>query len=231
MPLLFYEESEKNLFSYRLIGSSNTTWSAWTNNHKKEYNNLQEGKYIFEVKSQNIYRKYGNKASFAFEIRPPWHRTWLAYTLYGILAIVFVLIIIRLNSARLKRNNKLLKQIVEKRTADLQESNDKLNLLNSTKDKFFTIISHDLKSPFNSILGFTNLLAEDYNKFDETQKRKIISSLRESSQLAYELLENLLTWARTQTGRIEINKELLNLKELVETSIAPYKDNASKKNN
>ena len=226
----FYEESEKNLFSYRLIGSSNTTWSAWTNNHKKEYNNLQEGKYIFEVKSQNIYRKYGNKASFAFEIRPPWHRTWLAYTLYGILAIVFVLIIIRLNSARLKRNNKLLKQIVEKRTADLQESNDKLNLLNSTKDKFFTIISHDLKSPFNSILGFTNLLAEDYNKFDETQKRKIISSLRESSQLAYELLENLLTWARTQTGRIEINKELLNLKELVETSIAPYKDNASKKN-
>jgi len=103
----------------------------------------------------------------------------------------FVLIIIRLNSARLKRNNKLLKQIVEKRTADLQESNDKLNLLNSTKDKFFTIISHDLKSPFNSILGFTNLLAEDYNKFDETQKRKIISSLRESSQLAYELLENL----------------------------------------
>ena len=233
----FYEESEKNLFSYRLIGSSNTTWSVWTNEHKKEYNNLQEGKYIFEIKSQNIYRKYGVPASFAFEILPPWHRTWLAYTLYGILATIFVLIIIRLNSARLKRHNELLKQTIEERTADilqqkeeLQVSNDKLNLLNATKDKFFTIISHDLKSPFNSILGFTNLLAEDYNKFDETQKRKIISSLRESSQLAYKLLENILTWARTQTGRIEINKELLNLNKLVETSIAPYKDNASKKN-
>lgn len=101
---------------------------------------------------------------------------------------------------------------------------------NATKDKFFTIISHDLKSPFNSILGFTNLLVEDYNDFDDTQKRKIISSISKSSKHAYELLKNLLTWARTQTGGIEINKELLNLKELVEASIAPYKYSASKKN-
>jgi len=178
------------------------------------------------------------------EILPPLQRTWLAYALYGILAIVFVWLLIRLNLARLKRHNEFLKQTVKERTADilqqkillqtqseeLKVSNDKLNLLNSTKDKFFTIISHDLRSPFNSILGFTNLLVEDYNNLDDTQKRKIIGSLNKSSQLAYELLENLLTWARTQTGRIEINKELLNLKELVETSIAPYKYNASKKN-
>jgi len=239
----YYEDSEKNLFSYRLIGSSDTTWSAWTIDHKKEYTNLHEGKYIFEVKSQNIYRKYGNKAAFTFEILPPWQRTLLAYTLYGILAIVFVWLLIRLNSARLKHHNELLKQTVKERTADiskqkeklqiqaeeLKASNDKLNLLNATKDKFFTIISHDLRSPFNSILGFTNLLVNDYNKIDDTQKKKIISLLNSSSQFAYELLDNLLTWARTQTGRIEINKELLNLKELVETSISPYVLNASEK--
>ena len=240
----FFEDSDKNLFSYRLIGSSDTTWSVWTNDHKKEYTNLQEGKYIFEVKSQNIYRKQGNIASYTFEILPPWHRTWLAYILYGLLATGFVIIIIRLNSARLKKHNELLKQIVNKRTADLSNqkeklqiqaeelkaNNEKLRLLNATKDKFFTLISHDLRSPFNSILGFTNLLVEEYNDLDDAQKKKIINSLNKSSKSAYELLENLLTWAQTQTGRMEINKELLNLKELIETSIAVYRYNAFKKN-
>jgi signal transduction histidine kinase len=126
---------------------------------------------------------------------------------------------IRTHEKQLMHNNEILSKQYEK-----------VNLLNATKDKFFTIISHDLKSPFNSILGFTNLLVEDYDNFGDTQKRKILNSLSKSSQLAYELLENLLTWARTQTGQIEINKERLNLKELVETSIAPYKYNASKKN-
>ena len=239
----FYEESEKNLFSFRLVGSSHTTWSKWTSDHKKEYTNLHEGKYTFEVKSKNIYRKYGNKASFSFEICPPWQRTWWAYTLYGILAMVVVYIIIQIYSERLKRHNELLKKTVSERTADilnqkekvqmqakeLKEKNEKLNLVNSTKDKFFAIISHDLRSPFNSILGFADLLVENYDDFDDFQKREIILSLSKSSQSAFELLENLLSWSRTQRGQIKINKESLNLNELVETSINPYKYSATKK--
>jgi len=239
----FYEDSEKNLFSYRLIGSSDTTWSAWTNDHKKEYTNLPEGKYIFEVKSQNIYRKQGNKADFTFKILPPWQRTLWAYTLFGVLAVILILIIVRLNSARLKRQNELLKQTVKERTADILQQkeeieekveelktiNDKLEETNATKDKFFSIISHDLRSPFNSILGFTDLLSDEYDSIEDAEKREIISLLNKSSQLAFELLDNLLTWARTQTGRIEISKEQLNLKELVEISIAPHALNASGK--
>jgi len=240
----FYEESEKNLFSYRLVGSSDTTWSSWTNDHKKEYSNLHGGEYIFEVKSQNIYRKNGVTASFAFEILTPWHQTWWAYMLYAILAIVFVSIIIRINAAQLKRQNKLLQKTVARRTADISKqkeilqtqsdqlkvSNEKLNLLNSTKDKFFAIISHDLRSPFNSILGFTDLLVEDYDSYDDSRRKEIILLLSKASQCAFNLLDNLLTWSRAQRGQIKINKEQLNLKQLVETSIAPYKYNASKKN-
>jgi len=247
----FYEDSKKNLFSYRLMGSSDTTWSAWTNDYKKEYTNLDEGKYVFEVKSQNVYRKYGSTAYFAFKIFPPWYYTWWAYILYGILAIIFIFIIIRLNSVRLKHKNELLKQTVRERTKDILQqknkilqqkedleekskklkiSNDKLNLLNSTKDKFFAIISHDLRNPFNSILGFTDLLNSEYDSIDDDGRKEIIKSLRESSKCAYALLENLLAWAQTQRGKIEINKEILNLKELIETSVAPYHLNASLKN-
>ncbi|WP_339841866.1 ATP-binding protein [uncultured Maribacter sp.] len=158
----FYEESEKNLFSYRLIGSSDTTWSAWTNKHQKEYTNLHEGKYIFEVKSQNIYRKQGVKAAFAFEIHPPWQRTWWAFSIYGILAIGLVWLLIRINSARLKRQNELLKQTVKERTADIIQQkeellakNNKLIELDHFKEGMTGMIVHDLKNPLSTIIGLS----------------------------------------------------------------------------
>jgi len=172
----FYEDSEKNLFSYRLIGSSDTIWSAWTNDYKKEYTNLNEGKYIFEVRSQNRYQKLGNKAAFTFEILPPWQRTLWAYALYGALAVILILIIVRLNSARLKRQNELLKQTVKERTADileqkeelqtqadelqvqskeLQATNIKLIELDHFKEGMTGMIVHDLKNPLSTIIGLS----------------------------------------------------------------------------
>ena len=65
---------------------------------------------------------------------------------------------------------------------------------------------------------------------DDASKRELICMINKSSRSAYELLDNLLIWARTQRGQIEINKEILNIRELIESSIAPYKFNASKKN-
>jgi signal transduction histidine kinase len=231
-----YEDSEKNVFSYRLVGSSDTTWSAWTNDYKKEYTNLHEGTYVFEVKSQNLYRKHGNKAFFSFKVLPPWYRTLWAYALYAILLSVFVWILIRLNSARLQYQNELLKKIVKERTADiveqkdeLQVANDKLVEINATKDKFFSIISHDLRSPFTSILGFADLLDNEYDSINDAEKREMINELNKSSQHAYDMLANLLSWARTQRGQIKISKEEVDLRKWVEKSIAPYVLSASKK--
>jgi len=100
---------------------------------------------------------------------------------------------------------------------------------NATKDKFFKIISHDLRSPFNSIIGFSDLLYTQYDSFDDLQRKDFIQNINTSSLYAYKLLENLLTWARTQTDEIIINKKNLNLKKLVDTSISPYLSNAGSK--
>lgn len=101
---------------------------------------------------------------------------------------------------------------------------------NATKDKFFKIISHDLRSPFNSIIGFSNLLNMSYDAFDDEERKDCIEKMNTSSIYAYDLLENLLTWARAQTDEIKINKEKLNLEKLVETSISTYLLNADSKN-
>ena len=153
-------------------------------------------------------------------------QTNLRNSFIGLSIIVILMIISLLNRYRL---NKKANQLLIHKNEVISNQHDELKETNSTKDKFFSIISHDLRSPFNSILGFSNILVDDYDNIDDSQKKMIISSLNKSSKLAYDLLANLLTWARTQTGRIEINKELLNLKELVETSIAPYVLNATEK--
>lgn len=109
------------------------------------------------------------------------------------------------------------------------KSEKKLLELNATKDKFFSIIAHDLRSPFNIIMGYSDLLKLRYNEFTEEEKIKIIHSIYESSISTYELLENLLLWARSQSDNIEIVKENLNLKELLISAIEAYIPGAVKK--
>lgn len=111
----------------------------------------------------------------------------------------------------------------------LKEQTELLHNLNIAKDKFFTIIAHDLKGPFNSILGLTELLLAEYDSISEDERLSYINLLYKSSNSTYKLLENLLEWARLQTGYIEIQKEVLNLVELVNESIEPSLANAAKK--
>ena len=113
---------------------------------------------------------------------------------------------------------------------ELTKSKAAAESANATKDKFLKIISHDLRTPFNSIIGFSELLNTDYDLFEDLERKNCIQEINTSSHFAYRLLDNLLTWARTQTDEIRINKENLNLKELVETSISTYLLNADSKN-
>ena len=89
----------------------------------------------------------------------------------------------------------------KKNEEELRQKNDELIKLNSEKDKFFSIIAHDLRSPFNSFLGFTELLADE-PQISNGEIKKIALLLRKSAGNLYELLENLLEWARMQQGII-----------------------------
>lgn len=107
--------------------------------------------------------------------------------------------------------------------------NTQLEESNQTKDKYFSIIAHDLRNPFNVILGFSDALVEHYKDFDEDQRQDIIQELNKSSKVIYDLLENLLNWSRSQSGAIKISPENLNLNAVIKNSIASYKGNAVQK--
>lgn len=110
-----------------------------------------------------------------------------------------------------------------------QKLNKDLKGINSTKDKFFSIIAHDLRGPFNSILGFSNLLLEDFQELPDDKKYEMVQIISESAGRSYNLLENLLMWSQAQTGRIKYNPEKFDIKDLIESLTILYKEQAKDK--
>jgi PAS domain S-box-containing protein len=118
----------------------------------------------------------------------------------------------------------------KKTEKSLKESEKKLKELNTTKDKFFSIIAHDLRTPFNNILGFSELLIEN-TKDSEVAESKIYSEIINSSaKNTLVLLDNLLNWAKSQTGQIKFNPKKLNLSSTIQEILDIYISTAKIKN-
>ncbi len=135
-------------------------------------------------------------------------------------------------------NNPQIKSVVlnvrditerKKTERELIESRARLSDANSTKDRFFSIIGHDLKSPFNSIVGFSDILLEKINKKDYNGIEDYARIIHDSSHRVINLLTNLLEWSRTQTGRIEFNPECLELVIQINDVVELLNDSAQQK--
>lgn len=112
---------------------------------------------------------------------------------------------------------------------EIKDNELRLIELNATKDKFFSIIAHDLKSPFNSIIGFSEYLIEkvkenNYNKIDE-----IAGIILNSSYRAMDLLTNLMTWSQLESGRMPFNPEYIDITHIAGEVISLIKPTAAQK--
>jgi len=94
-----------------------------------------------------------------------------------------------------------------------------LKQLNATKDKFFSIISHDLKNPFNSILGFSELLEKNFEKYPVEKTKQFIINIHQTAKKTFELLENLLEWSRLETGKVKPTLQSVKLEEIISDEI------------
>ncbi|NMB72984.1 MAG: PAS domain-containing protein [Bacteroidales bacterium] len=111
----------------------------------------------------------------------------------------------------------------------LTQVNKELEKLNATKDKLFSLIAHDLKNPFHAISGFATMLSRNFSQMKEREKLEIIDMMNLSAETAYNLLENLLQWARAQTNRIRFEPERLNLDEVIRETFEFLATSAQKK--
>ena len=148
------------------------------------------------------------------------------------LTIIFSIILYRINLSRKLKNKILVNQNIEieKNHKMLEEMNNDLNLLNATKDKFFSIIAHDLRNPIGGLNSITQLMSSEFKDMNDDEKLEFIELMNESTTHVSSLLENLLTWSRSQRNTIDFNPVPANLKQVVEPTIQGVKLSAANKN-
>lgn len=112
---------------------------------------------------------------------------------------------------------------------ELRNSEHSLQISNSTKDKFFSIIAHDLRNPIMSINRMLEILIRNFDKYSKQELLEFISETKNSSSSVHDLLESLLTWSRSQTGRIIIDNEIIDLDSLIFEVISQVGNQAFKK--
>jgi len=126
----------------------------------------------------------------------------------------------------------LVKNITDRKNAEqaLKESEAQLRELNAAKDKLFSIIAHDLRSPFNHILGFSELLIENVKNYEVAKSEKYLGIINSSAQNTLVLLDNLLNWAKSQAGQVKFNPEKVVLSSIIQEIFELSNSSAKNKN-
>lgn len=154
-----------------------------------------------------------------------------------LLTILSVFILYSLSQRR-KANKQLLlqkqqlieaNQLLVKQKNEIEEVANELEKANETKDKFFSIIAHDLRSPFTTILGFSNILLENHEEFDKESLETFLGKIKKGSETALILLENLFNWARSNSGGIKFSPSTIDLEPLVKRVCQLYESGANSK--
>ena len=122
--------------------------------------------------------------------------------------------------------------ITERKNAEIALKGSEISLkeLNATKDKFFSLIAHDLKSPLGNFRNILEIMLQDYESLNETEKKDMIVEMNKSSKNIYNLLDNLLNWASSQSGRIKFNPEYNDINDVIRKPVFMLSALAEKKN-
>ena len=145
-------------------------------------------------------------------------RILLLATVAGLILMSLLVIIVSRSLIQKRKTNKIL-----------ESQKEQLIELNNTKDKFFSIISHDLKSPFNAILGFSNLLLKEYKSLNDDERVDIIQHVSTSAESAFKLLDNLLTWAKSQSGSIKYSPNTFDFNQSIAETVDDLQGQATEK--
>jgi len=164
-----------------------------------------------------------NYANLYRYITKPWDLDDLELTIREAIKLFDLETRIIMQNTELAELNASLEKKVRQRTMELQD-------LNATKDKFFSIIAHDLKNPFNALVGFSKYLVENFDVTSDEDKRQFLIAMKDAADHGYKLLENLLEWSRSQTGKINWQPEEVFVSSLISETIDILSKAAENKN-
>jgi two-component system sensor histidine kinase/response regulator len=207
-------------------------------------------KYEIRSQEQEIIRKQNEQI---LNDRILYQRNQLKFAILGfILMVVLVAIIIffyrdknkayialnlknseiaELNKGLIKANTeiKTQKEEIENQRDILQKQSDDLMQLNFTKDKLFSIIAHDLRGPFTSIIGFSQFIKDNLRNSTLEEIDEMNNHINQAGTSTLRILENLLNWAKTQINQVNINREVLNITAIINDTVNDFSAQANSK--
>lgn len=219
----FMEISEASELIHRIYAS------------KKDYQRAYEyltihNKYRDSVTNENKLRQIGRlETKYVFEKREKELKSERNTTIYGSIAIILFLLFIAALIYRSRSIQRKVNSILRKQYEEIKKQESELKELNAQKDKFFSIIAHDLINPFHILLGISTTIIEEYDDMDDATRLEHINLIRESSISGYQILDNLLQWSRSRLKSLEAHPKDINIAKIVAEEIRNAKQSAESK--
>lgn len=217
--------TQKIRYQYLLEGLD-LNWSALSNHTEISYGNLKPGNYSFRVKAVNSQGIWSEEGQYSFSIAYPWWSTKWFYALLFLVSAAILFGYIKLRELKHDLQKQQLNKIIEEQThelmeknIELEEKNHELQVTNSEKDRMFSIIAHDVRGPLSSFHSLIEAIAENANSFSSDEIKEMMQKMEISSSNLFELVENLLEWARIQRGLIPLHPEIKILNVLVNNAL------------
>jgi signal transduction histidine kinase/ligand-binding sensor domain-containing protein len=228
--------TQKVKYQYRIIGIDNA-WSAPAPENNITIPQLTYGNYQLEIRAiQHGFYDWSNPLTYNFSVEKAWYFTWWAFVLFilgfavsfwvGMRIAIFIFNKEKERTLFIEEKNKAL----EKAFTEVNKQKQSLETMNVTKDKFFSIIAHDLKAPLNSLSSFANLLINYTDVLTKEEIKSVAEDLNKSVKNTALLTENLLTWARAQMNKLNFSPKELNYKDIIDETISLLTPAAQSKN-
>lgn len=217
---LEYSAPLKSRYAYMLEGFD-TGW-VYTDPSQRQatYTNLPAGTYTFRVKATNNHGKWNEEGiCLTLTILPPWWDTMLFRVLAAMLITGGLLLLIIVKTITERKRRKELEETVAARTAELKHKNEELNRSNLTKDKLFSIVSHDLRGPANSVEALSSMVLKHFSRFSEEDKLEALSQLHKASKSLSGLVSTLFTWARLHNHSLVPVSTRIAANEIIQKNI------------
>lgn len=173
-----------------------------------------EKQYETEQKERSILQLQANQELTNIQLRKNKQLILLGFVL-ALLLLLLVFFISKKYLDKIKSN-----QLLEEKNRQIKHSEKELRLLNASKNKFFSIIAHDLKNPIHTIMGYSYLLSHGHDRYSEKERHTFAIDIYQSTNNIFRLLENLLEWSKSQTGRLNVTPIETELGRILENSIS-----------
>ncbi|MRT93696.1 HAMP domain-containing sensor histidine kinase [Ancylomarina sp. 16SWW S1-10-2] len=217
---------KQNKFQYCTVEDSpkNIDWKELSAKNQILLSKMKPGKYKICIRGKHD-GNYGWSKHRIIKLRVEqvWYLRWYTFLSELLLILLVIYLTNKYSKIRTEKNLVVLEKIVSDRTIQLQKANENLSTANISKDKFLSIIAHDLRNPFNAIRGFSDILMKESDTLTEDEKKELIEIIHRSSDDTFKLLESLLEWAKVQKGNIKLNIEVFDLKLLLEKNLSVHK--------